>query len=90
MPDVRGEGPVPATEPEYPPPKEHLGLNPTNQYGEHPTHGGARPLGAQRPGGGRPPAGADALAGESRQTLAQTSGGAWPPIEAEAKESRRR
>lgn len=89
VPDVRGEGIVPATEAEYQPPKEHLGLNPTNQYVEDPTPTAAPDRSVpSAPVVGDLPREPLPSPGETRQELAQTTGGAWPPIEATPRESR--
>lgn len=37
VPDVRGEREIPPDQPEYQPPKNHLGMNPANQYIPEPT-----------------------------------------------------
>jgi hypothetical protein len=81
VPDVRGGGPVAPDAPTYQPPKEHLGLNPANQWTPDPTPtaGGDRSVpdapvvgGGTREGLPQP--------GESLQQLARESGGAWPPL----------
>ena len=83
VPDVRGGGPVGATEPQYQPPKEHLGLNPTNQWNPDPTPTAAPdrsvPDAPVVGGGEREP-----LPGEGgAQETARRLGAAWPPLAAE-------
>lgn len=90
VPDVRGEGPFPASEPEYQPPKEHLGLNPANQFQPDPTPtaGPDRsvPNAPVAGGGDREPL---PRPGDSPQQRARETGGGWPPAGAAAKEAER-
>ena len=93
VPDVRGKGVHPPTEPEYQPPKEHLGLNPTNQWvaDATPTAAPDRSVPSAPVVGDQRRESLPSVAGdETRQDLAKTTGGAWPPVEAEPKESARK
>lgn len=87
VPDVRGGGRVGPTEPQYQPPKEHLGLNPANQWNPDatPTAAPDRSVPDAPVVGGqeREPL-PDAEGG--RQAAARRVGAAWPPLAAEGSE----
>ncbi len=80
VPDVRGGGPVTPGAPQYQPPKEHLGINPTNQYIPEPTPTAAGdrsvPDAPVVGGGEREPSPGE---GQSAQQTAVDAGAAWAP-----------
>jgi hypothetical protein len=82
VPDVRGPGPHPATEPQYQPPKEHLGVNPTNQFEPDPTPTAQADRSVpDAPVVGGLPREPGRGGGASAQYTARERGAAWPPIQ---------
>lgn len=82
VPDVRGPGPKPASEPQYQPPKTNLGINPLNEYDAEPTPTAQADRSVpDAPVVGGLPREPGADAGVSAQYTARERGAAWPPIQ---------
>ena len=84
VPDVRGDGPHAPDQPEYQPPKEHLGVNPTGAAIPEPTPTAQADRSVpDAPVVGELPREPVPHGTESAQLTARERGAAWPPAEAE-------